>query len=445
MKITFKDRDEFKREGIAKKLLALFESETEASPVVLDGPWGSGKTEFCQKFMNLSSQQKSKLKCLYIDAFKFDHSEDPLLMLITSLSSLVENETTKKDLIKKAIPVAKVLGKVAGKAALSWALKTSADAISEDLSDAMSSESDDLIDEGIKKLFKNFEKIDENLKSYKSALSKLAQDQPILIIIDELDRCQPLFALSLLEKIKHVFDIKGIKFLFATNLPQLCSIVKKQYGYDVDAETYLAKFFNFTVRLPSEHTPNNHEFFHNGFRLFSNLIASNNNFKKISTQDTAVSDFIKFLFEKDERSLRDAETFYRNLNIFNSAGGALSINENTLWSYTALMMLSVYIYTFDSTLAAKILNKKYTEQDISTFFNIPPHTLKTRDGELNTLIYALFILDLDESAVSQFVNENEIKLWDQEIYKIFNSYGRNYSGKGRITIVQKAIRTMQLL
>jgi len=51
----------------------------------------------------------------------------------------------------------------------------------------------------------------DSLKSFKKSLAKLAalireeQGFPLTIIVDELDRCRPDFALSLLERIKHLF------------------------------------------------------------------------------------------------------------------------------------------------------------------------------------------------------------------------------------------------
>src|SRR5690606_33038946 len=40
---------------------------------------------------------------------------------------------------------------------------------------------------------------------------------PLFIFIDELDRCRPLFALELLEALKHLFSIEGIVFVLGLN------------------------------------------------------------------------------------------------------------------------------------------------------------------------------------------------------------------------------------
>lgn len=86
MKNTFGERDEFQRRGIAEKLISLINSDIDASPMVLDGSWGSGKTEFCHKFINLVVEQKQEFECIYMNTFQYDHSDDPLLMLISGIS-----------------------------------------------------------------------------------------------------------------------------------------------------------------------------------------------------------------------------------------------------------------------------------------------------------------------------------------------------------------------
>ena len=59
MSLTFQMRDEFKRQAIAEKLIKLIETKIDISPALLDGAWGSGKTEFCQKMLNLMVEQRS--------------------------------------------------------------------------------------------------------------------------------------------------------------------------------------------------------------------------------------------------------------------------------------------------------------------------------------------------------------------------------------------------
>lgn len=75
---------------------------------------------------------------------------------------------------------------------------------------------------------------------------------PAFIFIDELDRCRPNYAVEMLETIKHIFDIKGIVFVVATDTEQLQHAVKAIYGEGFDARLYLGRFFNsrFSLKAP---------------------------------------------------------------------------------------------------------------------------------------------------------------------------------------------------
>ena len=76
---------------------------------------------------------------------------------------------------------------------------------------------------------------------------------PAFIFIDELDRCRPSYAVEMLETIKHIFDIKGIIFVVATDTEQLQHAVKAIYGEGFDARLYLGRFFNsrFSLKAPN--------------------------------------------------------------------------------------------------------------------------------------------------------------------------------------------------
>lgn len=176
MEITFQDRDEFNREKIADNIIKLIESDIQVSPVVVDGPWGSGKTEFCHKLIN-KINENDQWNTVYIDSFRFDHVEDPLLMLITQITSSLPDSDDKTELVKKAVPVVKVMGKVLGKAAVSWALKQNADDITDELEGAVEQTSESLLEMGIEKIFDDFEKIEESLNVFKACLEKVTNEK----------------------------------------------------------------------------------------------------------------------------------------------------------------------------------------------------------------------------------------------------------------------------
>jgi hypothetical protein len=103
------------------------------------------------------------------------------------------------------------------------------------------------------------------LKTFRESLTKLAKKFreergfPLTIIVDELDRCRPDFAMNLLERIKHLFDVEGIAFVLLVNRKQIESYVRAIYGKKVDARGYLLKFANLFVDLPSQNSIFRHD------------------------------------------------------------------------------------------------------------------------------------------------------------------------------------------
>lgn len=72
----------------------------------------------------------------------------------------------------------------------------------------------------------------------------------LVIFIDELDRCNPAYAIKLLERIKHYFSNSRITFVFSVNMAELQHAVRDYYGNGFDASRYLDRFFDLRIDLP---------------------------------------------------------------------------------------------------------------------------------------------------------------------------------------------------
>ena len=119
--LTFSTRDEYNRKPIAESIIRLIESNLDITPLVIDGGWGTGKSEFCKKLIALIKED-SKFETVCIDAFQADHANEPLLSLIAALASIMP-ESEKKKFIQKAIPAIKSSTKILLKAAVSHVLR----------------------------------------------------------------------------------------------------------------------------------------------------------------------------------------------------------------------------------------------------------------------------------------------------------------------------------
>lgn len=99
-KITFSNRDEYKRKSIAEKIIKLITSDIDTSPMIIDGSWGTGKTEFCYKLINLLNESNPEYKTVYVDAFNEDHTDSPILTVLAAIVTLLP-ETERPALLKR--------------------------------------------------------------------------------------------------------------------------------------------------------------------------------------------------------------------------------------------------------------------------------------------------------------------------------------------------------
>jgi hypothetical protein len=90
----------------------------------------------------------------------------------------------------------------------------------------------------------------ESLIALTSAQGGDEKPRPIVVVVDELDRCRPDYALSLIETIKHFFSVPNIHFVLGVNLSALQYSVSARYGGGFDSEGYLRRFISITMALP---------------------------------------------------------------------------------------------------------------------------------------------------------------------------------------------------
>lgn len=255
--------DPFRNDVLSRDELEppLTEFVTQASgPLVLalDGAWGSGKTTFL-KMWQVKLEEKGHI-CLYINAWETDFCKEPLIAVVGELSSKIEKFEAEKqgiefqDQMKKAQQVALSIVKRSIPALIKLAtsgildLKDFPEKVVADLAS-------DIVEDRIKDYENGKSEIEEFRKSLRNLtfeISRLSSDttSKLIIIIDELDRCRPSYAVELLERIKHLFDVPGIVFVIGINRLQLSHSIRAIYGSGFDANEYLRRFIDLDYRLP---------------------------------------------------------------------------------------------------------------------------------------------------------------------------------------------------
>jgi hypothetical protein len=254
------------RQGFGERLLGLVKSASAGAVLALDAPWGEGKTTFVRMWKNLLEEKG--YSAVYLDAFEQDHQEDPFLPLVASIldaaSAKVEDQATlasKIDSLRKKAGQVGVrfsgwLTRLAVRSATLGIIRDTDLEALDDIRTELAGDVSKAVEVAIESRLSTFKAEKNALQEFRLELEALAKaissssGGPLVVIVDELDRCRPSFALNLIERIKHVLDVPGVMFLFVLNRPQLEESVRSVYGPGIDAPGYVAKFVHVWCSLP---------------------------------------------------------------------------------------------------------------------------------------------------------------------------------------------------
>ncbi|HLO76516.1 MAG TPA: P-loop NTPase fold protein, partial [Magnetospirillum sp.] len=264
----FNGTDVFGYGEFGERLANVICASEDPLTVVLDGPWGSGKSTFIRQWTGLLRNRD--VQVIHFDAFANDYLKDAFIAVTGEILAKAEEfdpgaEVGKK-LVEKAKDVGKVLLRHGASAVVRFATAGALDGNSlvtfgEDTIDAASGKAGDVVGDLIAKQLESrrderkvMAEFRQQLEDLAAAMQQAAPEgttsPPLVFIIDELDRCRPSFALDLLERIKHLFAVPGVAFVLVTNLEQLQHAVRGAYGEATDGALYLEKFYDLRVVLP---------------------------------------------------------------------------------------------------------------------------------------------------------------------------------------------------
>ncbi|WCH25943.1 KAP family P-loop NTPase fold protein [Aeromonas salmonicida] len=218
----------------------------------LNGSWGTGKTEFLKRFyVELMVRGHPTI---YIDAWESDFSQEPLTVVASELLNQLERLMDGAISDSVVVEVKRALGKalkgiLVGLAGVASAKLLNDAAIGMEATNKLLEESPQNFTE---RLAKDYQSQLDAIQRVRKSLGELAEvlqttygtKLPVIVLIDELDRCRPTYAIEMLEVIKHFFSIKGFVFVIATDTVQLCHSIRSVYGDNFDSNQYLKRFFN---------------------------------------------------------------------------------------------------------------------------------------------------------------------------------------------------------
>lgn len=252
-----------KRNQDITDMLRLLMNIDKGLSIFLDGDWGSGKTYFVRSLKVVidtlntypdvlpagidmiadnAFKGDTSWHCdylpVYYNAWSYDYWDDPLASIACTLAAeadevRLECEPSDRKVIKTALEALIELVFNHCFSGLGSAIDKAAQTMkAEDLLDA-------------------FKKRSSLRDAVAKAVNLVLKERAgkLLLIVDELDRCEPKFACRLLEELKALFDLDNVVVLYSLNTKQLAHVIEGQYGAGFNGSRYLSKFYDITLPI----------------------------------------------------------------------------------------------------------------------------------------------------------------------------------------------------
>ena len=230
------------------------------SVLAVDAAWGNGKSTFIRIWAQYL--RNKGFSTVEFNAWETDYSSDPFVALSSELTDGLTRNGIDKSLAEKLDGI---------KEAGTEVLRRSAPALIR-LATAGLLDVSPFIEQGIGELLGTYAETrlaeygetKEAVREFRCVLQDLAKSissqsggQPLVIFIDELDRCRPSYAIELLEIAKHFFAVDHVVFVLAVNRAELAHSIRALYGSEFDATGYMRRFIDVDLQLPA---PDRQEF-----------------------------------------------------------------------------------------------------------------------------------------------------------------------------------------
>lgn len=233
------ENDKLNRSDCANSLTNIISNTRMPLVLSLNGGWGTGKTTFLKMWQQ--EIQNKGFTTLYFNAWEDDFCDNAFVALIGQLSKNLKGKCSEEIInsIKEcAVPLIRNT--------VFNAVRTVSGGILDLKEENLKSISEKAIDE--------YTEAGKQLLEFKNRIADIAKevskDKPLVFIIDELDRCRPLFAIELMEKVKHLFEVHGIVFILGIDRKQLGYSIQSVYGQGMDVDGYLRRFIDMEFILP---------------------------------------------------------------------------------------------------------------------------------------------------------------------------------------------------
>ena len=328
--------------------------------LAVDAGWGSGKTVFLK--MWAQHLRNERFPVVEFNSWETDFTGQPFVALSTELTDEITRDLDTstgvdlKGLKKSALNLLR--------SPFSRAIARSIPHAGESIATLLESIPEEYMERYAvaKKAIADFK---AELLAVAGSLAKSREGKPLVIVIDELDRCRPTYAIELLEVAKHLFNVDGVIFVLAIDRLQLAHSVGALYGESFDSSGYLKRFFDVVYKLPE---PSRQDF-------ITALMESTGLSDAIQKSDSSsIDQVLRSFLANNDVSLRDVHQALHHLGLI-LASRSEPMDQDSAW---VIMSVLLILRTVDEPLYLKFVTGRSTDQEVIARLLESPKTAEPR-------------------------------------------------------------------
>ena len=417
--------DPFQNDQLDRKAVVNFLSDLIGrldGPFVmaLDATFGMGKSTLVRILIECLKSEGHR--CINFNAWKVDYATDPLVALVASIDrvELGLSDEKQADIYLEQFEKVKNITNAIAKTSAVNAIKMLTSGVVDFEAILRASNSSESETNWTKNVVAAFNKESELFDSFHDELTeavKLLQDDnadrqsndttrsSLVIFIDELDRCRPTFAVQLLERIKHFFDIPNIVFVLSLDKNQIEASIKAVYGAEIDAAEYLRRFFNLEFRIPVSDTQ--HYISNLLTRFDLDQIFDDRMSRQTQYDRKNFVEFLNILANATGLSLRAIEGCITRLRI------VMDQTQNNQFLDPVLLALLIVLHSNRRNYYDRIIAGQVPPEDVIEYLTSLPGG-KLSEREKNILYAYLLIADPNKARADSRIRDLKNKQFDDD-------------------------------
>lgn len=378
--------DLLNRKGEILNLSLLASNINSPAVIAIDSRWGTGKTTFIKLWEQHLKIEKAP--SLYFNAWETDFSDDPLISFLGEMNEGLKNLIGTSKKTREAWEKTKAAGRQIARRGIPALIRVGTAGIVDTdkiIEDEIVNIAGSLAGDALENYLQQKEAIAEFHKTLASFIENSADGKPLIIFVDELDRCRPNYAIELLERIKHLFNIKGLVFVLALDKKQLGHSIKAVYGSGLDSPGYLRRFIDFEYQLKKPNISNYIESVLLSLEL-DEFFNPRKEIPQLQYEQEHLKKVFIMLASGLQLSLREIEQFLASINI------AIRTAKENDYIFPALLVFLIISKHFKPDLYQRYISEDGDESELINYlYQIVPDKNRNENYEC-ALVEGLLIV-----------------------------------------------------